>query len=171
MNILKQARAAFAVGDAITPLGRALLAEQFRVLRKQVPVLYTVLLVDSISVGAVLPSTVSAELRFVVPAALLYVCLFRLASWLRLKLVDFNPEEAYKELARTRVVAAALNTGCILWILALFHAVEPGLRAPVALRVFMGCFGTAYCLGSFPPASRLTMLIAGPPIAEVLLLT
>ena len=27
------------------------------------------------------------------------------------------------------------------------------------------CIGAAYCLGSFPPASRLTLLIAGLPLA------
>nr|WP_246754298.1 EAL domain-containing protein [Bradyrhizobium diazoefficiens] len=41
----------------------------------------------------------------------------------------------------------------------------------MALLVFMGCVGTAYCLGSFPPASLLTMLIAGAPIATVLLMS
>ena len=64
-----------------------------------------------------------------------------------------------------------LNAGFVLWILALFATVDPDLRAPIALLVFMGCIGTAYCLGSFPPASLLTMLIAGTPIATVLLLS
>lgn len=171
MGFFAQVRDAFSVGDTTDPLGRALLVEQFRVLRKQVPVLYAVLLVDSISVGLVLPDTVSASLRFVLPAALLALCLLRVAQWLRLKEADFTAEEAYRELARTRVVAVVLNSGFVIWILALFVAVDPSLRAPIALLVFMGCIGTAYCLGSFPPASRLTMLIAGAPIAAILLLS
>ena len=73
--------------------------------------------------------------------------------------------------SRLRTVAVGLNAGFVLWIFALFGAVEPGLRAPVALLVFMGCVGTAYCLGNFPPASRLTLLIAGAPIGAVLLLS
>jgi diguanylate cyclase (GGDEF)-like protein/PAS domain S-box-containing protein len=169
MGIFARTRDAFSVGDIVDPLGRSLLVEQFRVLRKQVPVLYAVLLVDSISVGVVLPPTVSIWLRFALPAALLAICLIRLLQWIRLKSVDFSPEEAYRELARTRLFAAVLNAGFVFWILALFGAVEPALRAPVALLVFMGCVGTAYCLGSFPPASRLTMLIAGAPIATGLL--
>lgn len=68
-------------------------------------------------------------------------------------------------------MAVVLNAGFVFWILALFGVVEPNLRAPVALLVFMGCIGTAYCLGSFPPASRLTMIMAGAPIAIVLLLS
>jgi diguanylate cyclase (GGDEF)-like protein/PAS domain S-box-containing protein len=171
MGILKRTRDAFSVGDTTNPLGRSLLVEQFRVLQKQVPVLYAALLVDSISVGLVLPSTVSPWLRFALPAALLAACFIRLTQWVRLKRNDFSPEEAYRELVRTRLVAGVLNAGFVLWILALFAVVEPNLRAPVALLVFMGCVGAAYCLGSFPPASRLTMLIAGAPIATVLLLS
>ncbi|MGY4427883.1 putative signal transduction protein with EAL and GGDEF domain [Bradyrhizobium sp. F1.13.1] len=170
MGLFARLRAAFAVGDITDPLGRALVVEQFRI-RKQVPVLYAVLLVDSISVALVLPLTVSAWLRFGLPTTLLALCLLRLAQWLRLKPVDVSPEQAHRELRRTRVVAVVLNAGFVLWILALFATVDPDLRAPIALLVFMGCIGTAYCLGSFPPASLLTMLIAGTPIATVLLLS
>jgi diguanylate cyclase (GGDEF)-like protein len=164
-------RGAFSVGSTTDPLGRSLLVEQFRVLRKQVPVLYAVLLIDSISVGLVLPSSVSPWLRFAVPTGLLAICVVRLIQWVRLDRAEFTPEDAYRQLVRTRLVAIFLNTGFVLWILALFGVVDPGLRAPVALLVFMGCVGTAYCLGSFPPASLLTMLIAGPPIATALLLS
>lgn len=171
MSLLSRMRGAFSIGSTADQLGRSLLVEQFRVLRKQIPVLYAVLLVDSISVGLVLPSTVSPWLRFALPAALLAICLVRLIQWIRLNAVDFTPEEAFRQLVRTRVVAVVLNTGFVLWTLALFWAVDPSLRAPVALLVFMGCVGTAYCLGSFPPASLLTMLIAGGPIAAVLLIS
>ncbi|SFQ28313.1 PAS domain S-box-containing protein/diguanylate cyclase (GGDEF) domain-containing protein [Bradyrhizobium sp. Ghvi] len=171
MGLLSRTLGAFSIGSTTDPLGRSLLVEQFRVLRKQVPVLYAVLLIDSISVGLVLPSTVSPWLRFALPAALLAVCLVRLIQWLRLSCAEFTPEEAFRQLARTRLVAVVLNAGFVLWILALFAVVEPELRAPVALLVFMGCVGTAYCLGSFPPASLLTMLIAGAPIATVLLVS
>ncbi|TFV36246.1 EAL domain-containing protein [Bradyrhizobium frederickii] len=171
MGFFARLRASFSVGDTTDPLGRSLLVEQFRVLRKQVPVLYAALLVNSISVGLLLPSTVSAWLRFALPAALLAACLFRLAQWLRLKKVDFTAEEAYRELVRVRLATALLSSSFVIWILALFMVVDPGLRVSVSLLLFMGCVGTAYCLGSFPPSSRLTMLIAGAPIATLLLLS
>lgn len=171
MGLFARIHAAFAVGDTTDPLGRSLVVEQFRVLRKQVPVLYAVLLVDSISVALVLPPIVSAWLRFGLPAALLGLCLLRLAQWISLKAVDVTPEQAQRELRRTRFIAVVLNAAFVFWILALFATVDPGLRAPIALLVFMGCIGTTYCLGSFPPASLITMLIAGSPIATVLFLS
>jgi predicted signal transduction protein with EAL and GGDEF domain len=138
MDIVKRTRDAFSVGDTTDPLGRSLLVEQFRVLQKQMPVLYAALLIDSISVGLVLPSTVSPWLRFALPAALMVACFARLTQWIRLKRDGFSPEDAYRQLIRTRLVAVVLNTGFVLWILALFAVVEPNLRAPVALLVFMG---------------------------------
>ena len=171
MGLLSRMRGAFSVGSTTDPLGRSLLVEQFQVLRKQVPVLYAVLLIDSLSVGLVLPSSVSPWLRVAVPAGLLVICLVRLVQWVRLDDAEFTPDQAYRQLVRTRIVAIVLNIGFVLWILALFGVVDPSLRAPVALLVFMGCVGTAYCLGSFPPASLLTMIIAGSPIATVLLLS
>ena len=61
MGLFGRIRAAFALGDITDPLGRSLVVEQFRILRKQVPVLYAVLLVDSISVALVLPVAVSGR--------------------------------------------------------------------------------------------------------------
>lgn len=98
-------------------------------------------------------------------------CDLRLVQWIRLETSEFTPEQAYRELARTRLLTVVFNTGVVFWILALLAAVEPNLRAPVALLVYMGCVGAAYCLGSFPPSSRLTMLISAAPTATVLLLS
>lgn len=140
-------------------------------LRKQVPILYAVLVVDSISVGAVLPSAVPPFLRFAVPGVLLAICIVRMVRWIRLRDTEITPEEAREHLVKTRIVAVVLNAGFVLWILALFSSVDTTLRAPIALLVLMGCIGTAYCLGNFPPASRLTLLIAGAPVGAVLLLS
>jgi diguanylate cyclase (GGDEF)-like protein/PAS domain S-box-containing protein len=171
MGVLTQARAAFTVGDVTDPIGRSLLLAQFDILRKQIPVLYLALLTNSISVALVLPPTVSMWLRVALPAALLGICLLRLIQWLRLKSATYTAEQAYAQLLRTRRVAVALNAGFVFWIVALFLAVDPALRAAVSLLLFMGCIGTAYCLASFPPASRLTLIIAGAPIAALLLLS
>lgn len=159
----------FSVGELTTAGGRALLVEQFQILKKQIPVLYAVLLLDSFSVAWVLPQTVSTGLRFTVPALLMAICLVRMVQWLRLRTQAPTPEQAWAFLSRMRYVAGILNIGFVCWILALMQSVDPELRAPLALLVFMGCIGTAYCLGSFPAASRLTMLIAGVPVSLRLL--
>ena len=127
MNMLKRLRGAFSIGGTDDPLGRSLLVEQFRMLRRLVPVLYTVLLVDTISVGLVLPSTVSPWLRFALPASLLVACVIRMMQWIRMKDAEIKPEEARRQLVKIRTIAIGLNAGFVFWILALFAAVEPDL--------------------------------------------
>jgi len=169
VNLISRARSLLAVGECTTPHGRALVSEQFRILTNQVPILYAVILLDAVSVGFVLPSSVNAWLRFALPGVLLTISVFRMIQWIRMRGVEFTPEESYRFLARMRILSAALPAGFLIWTLALIEAVDPALRAPISLLVFMGCIGAAYCLGIFPPASRLTLFIAGLPLAARLL--
>ncbi|MBR0754524.1 EAL domain-containing protein [Bradyrhizobium jicamae] len=171
MTIATKLRNLFGVGECHTPLGRALVVEQFRILTNQVPVLYAVLLLDSISVCIVLPPTVNPWLRFGLPGALLTVSVIRMIQWIRLRGAVYTPEQAYRNLARMRLLSTALPAGFIIWTLALLEVVEPALRAPIALLVFMGCVGSAYCLASFPSASRLCVTIAGVPLVLRLVAT
>jgi diguanylate cyclase (GGDEF)-like protein/PAS domain S-box-containing protein len=171
MNWISRARSVFAVGECTTPIGRALVTEQFRVLTNQIPILYAVLLVDSISVAFVLPNTVNGWLRFAVPGALLTISVIRMIQWIRMRGVELSPEQAFRYLSIMRFLTGTLNLGFLFWVLALFETVDAPLRAPITLLVFMGCIGSAYCLGSFPAASRLTLLIAGLPLPLRLLVT
>src|SRR5664280_2972757 len=46
-----------------------------------------------------------------------------------------------------------------------FDSVDLNSRAPLALLVFLGSVGSAYCLGSFPSAARLTLMLSALPIS------
>ena len=165
MNIVRFIRRLFYIGSARTPTGRALLIEQFRILTSQIPVLYGVLIVDSSSVAYVLPPSLPWLMRFGVPGALLLISVIRMVYWLRLRSVAPTPEQALKKLFRMRILASALNAAFSIWTFMLFDSVDPDLRAPLALLVFMGSVGSAYCLGSFPSAARLTLLLSALPIS------
>ena len=171
MTWLGNIRRWFKLGNAKRPASRALLLEQFRILTSQIPVLYCVTIVDSLSIAYVLPSSVGGTLRFGVPGLLLVVCVVRLVHWTRLRAVVPTPEQALSYLSRKRVVSAAVNAGFSAWALVLFENVDLNSRAPIALLVFMGSVGSAYCLASFPSAARLTLLLSGLPISLRLLLS
>jgi hypothetical protein len=55
MRARKAVRRWFYLGNAKTPAGSALLIEQFRILTTQVPVLYGVLIINSMTISYVLP--------------------------------------------------------------------------------------------------------------------
>jgi diguanylate cyclase (GGDEF)-like protein len=169
MKVPGYLRELFYVGNTQTPVGRALLIEQFRILTSQIPVLYGVLLVDSASIAFVLPDTLPWWFRYGVPGALMVISLIRMIYWIKLRHVVPNAEEALKHLNKTRILSSALNVAFSVWTLTLFNSVEGDTRAPLALLVFMGSVGSAYCLGSFPSAARLTLLLSALPISLRLL--
>jgi diguanylate cyclase (GGDEF)-like protein/PAS domain S-box-containing protein len=171
MKRLSSIRHWFRLGNASRPVGRALLLEQFRILTSQIPVLYCVTIVDSLSIAYVLPSSLAWSLRFGLPGILLLVCAVRLVHWTKLRTVVPTPEQALSYLSRMRIVSAVVNAGFSAWALVLFENVNLDSRAPIALLVFMGSVGSAYCLASFPSASRLTLLLSGLPISLRLLLS
>ena len=161
----------FSVGDADTPLERALLREQFRALTAQVPLLYAVLVLDSVSVAVVLPAGFPWWLRFAFPGVLIAASIYRMVYWLQLKDHVPTPEEARDHLLKGRALTLILNVGFSIWTIVLFHALEADLRAPISLIIFMASAISAYCLGSLPSAARLTLLISGLPIAVLFLLS
>jgi diguanylate cyclase (GGDEF)-like protein/PAS domain S-box-containing protein len=169
MKSLSSVRRWFKLGNAETPVGRALLVEQFRILTSQVPVLYGVLIVNSISIAFALPPSLPGWLRFGVPGALLVISVVRMGYWTKLRGSEPSPEAALKLLRKTCILAAAINAAFSVWTLALFDSVDDQSRAPVALLVFMGSVGSAYCLASFPSAARLTLLFSALPISLRLL--
>jgi diguanylate cyclase (GGDEF)-like protein len=161
----------FAVGDADTPLGRALLREQFRALSAQVPLLYAILVLDSISVAVVLPSSFPWWLRFAFPGVLIAASIYRMAYWLQLDDRIPTPEVARAHLLKGRALTLILNIGFLVWTIVLFRSLDADLRAPISLIIFMASAISAYCLGSLPSAARLTLLISGLPIAVLFLLS
>ncbi len=50
-------------------------------------------------------------------------------------------------------------------------ASTPNSRAPLSLLVFLGSVACAYCLGSFPSAAQLTLLLSALPISLRLLIS
>ena len=165
MNVRRYLRRWFYIGSAATPAGGALLIEQFRILTSQIPVLYGVLIVESVSVAYVLPASLPLWFRFGVPGALLLISVIRMIYWIKLRNVVPTAEQALKHLFKTRILASraqrrlrGLDAGAV-------RQRRCDSRAPLALLVFLGSVGSAYCLGSFPSAARLTLLISAVPIS------
>jgi diguanylate cyclase (GGDEF)-like protein/PAS domain S-box-containing protein len=171
MKLLRHVRSWFRLGNADTPIGRALLVEQFRTLSRQIPLLYGVLIIDSASIAYVLPETLPWTLRFGIPAPLLLVSAIRLTRWLWLRTAALPPAAALAYLFRASILVSALSVAFTTWTLTVFETLDTAARAPLALLAFMGAIGSAYCLTSFPAAARLTLLLSALPITLRLLVT
>src|SRR3569832_2657117 len=89
----------FRLGNADRPASRALLREQFRILTSQIPVLYAVTIIDSLSIAYILPSSLPRVLRVGLPGFLLPVCAVRMVLWIKLRRIVPTPEQALGYLA------------------------------------------------------------------------
>src|SRR5947209_20489238 len=105
MKALKTAQRWFRLGNAKTPAGRALLIEQFRILTSQIPVLYGVLIIDSISLAYVLQPLLARWFRFGVPGALLLISTVRMLYRIKLRFAAPTAAQALQHIYNTRIQA------------------------------------------------------------------
>ena len=98
------------IGEATSASGRALLQERYRALQRQVPLLYTIAIVNF--AGLVFASGAQAFSLFH-PANLLIVLVgVRLGHWIRTRNLAPTPERILRELRRTLVLAGLLKERC-----------------------------------------------------------
>ena len=154
----------FKLRETSPPVSRALLVETARSLRKQLPILYAILAVNSIGIAYVLPPAMPRVLKFGPPGFLLFIVCIHLISWLRLNARAPTVEEALRHCSRARVLIMVLNAGALAWIVAAFDDMDISLRTPVSLLVSMGAVASAYCLRGFPSAARLIVLVTALPV-------
>src|SRR5712691_773850 len=165
MNVERRFSRWLAIGDANTPAGCALLEEQFRTLRKQIPILYAVLLINALSLSYAVQNSAPPALTLWFSGFLLFVVVVRMIHWLRHRHSTPAAHEILKQLHKTRILAGLLSIGFGVWGLLIFEYADHGQQAFVTLFIYMSSVGCAYCLSSFPSAARLTLLFAAFPMA------
>jgi predicted signal transduction protein with EAL and GGDEF domain len=103
----------FKLRETSSPASRALLVETARSLRKQLPILYTILAVNSIGTAYLLPPALPRALKFGPPGVLLFIVCIHLISWLKLNARAPTAEEALRHCSRERVLIMVLNAGAL----------------------------------------------------------
>jgi diguanylate cyclase (GGDEF)-like protein len=162
--------AATYIGDTNTVLSRAILVNQFQMLKRKIPILHLIILVNSVGLAIAhsfhAPLTLSASL----PGAILAICIVRfirrLDSW-----GTMDPEDIQEALGQTLINSTLLAIGFGTWGLMLFEYGSRENQAFTAIFIFMSAIGCAYCLGSLPKAARYMIFFSGLPMATRLMLT
>lgn len=156
------------VGDPGTPAGRALLDERYRALRRQMPLLYLVALVNLI--GLHLATGGKSGIWHVPTTLLVLLILFRLAYWIRIRNRPLPPERIVVELRKTLLYGLLFSTGFSIWGLYLLGTGDPAHRHLIILFGSLSAFGCAYSVSSFAAAARLPLLFLALPISGRLIL-
>ena len=124
-------------GDCHSQSGRALLREQYRSLRDQIPVMYVIMTVNSASLSVATYGTVPPELSVGWPLFLCCATFFRMYVWLRRRrLPEPAPADIQRALRTTFFVAMLLAIGFAGWGLALFPVANLVQRTCIAVFIF-----------------------------------
>ncbi len=158
------------VGDTESLLSRSVLVNQFQLLKRKIPILHLIILVNSLGLAIAHSFNAPLTITAAMPGAVLAVCvvqfIWRLDSW---NMTD--PENILQALRQTLFSSSMLAAGFGLWGLMLIEYGNREHQAFTAIFVFMSAIGSAYCLGSLPKAARFVIFLSGLPMALRLLVS
>ena len=152
-------------------LRSAILHEQFRILRRQAPTMYLVMILNAWFLGFATYGSVAPELSYGVPALLTVAAGWRIIRWTR-KVPDSPDDETIGVYFRgVRMAAVILSLAFGGWGLFLFEHGDLAQRTCIGLYVFISAVICGHSLEALPVAGRLMLLCGVTPVSIRLLLT
>lgn len=157
----------------IEPADDALVAEQYRILKRQIPALYCVLLLSTATLAYHVAVRVSWTTAYLYPLVAIPLVAVRLAVWLKRgqQPAPENPVQLRSTLSLTTALTALLAAGLGAWGLALTLATNGLEQAFVPIYIALGAITCAYCLSPVPKAALLTLALStiAPSVAVIAL--
>lgn len=157
------------VGEVKSRAGRSLLQERYRVLQRQMPLLYCIILANFLGLHVATAGQLLAVMHPATAVGALIV--LRLVHWVRHRKRQVAPERIQRELRRTFFFALLFSACFSIWALVLFEAEVKGDQSYIIFFSSMAAVGSAFGLSSFPSAARVPLLVLGLPVAIQLILS
>ncbi|GAA0313659.1 hypothetical protein GCM10009087_24980 [Sphingomonas oligophenolica] len=138
-------------------------AEQFQILRTQVPILYAVLTINTGILAFSIHGLAPPFLSIIVPVCFLGLILIRVIVWLVRRNRTPDPAKTSAYLTNTTLVAAVVAIALGIWGVALL---KNGLGDKPCVPLFMalGAVACSFCLASLPRAAFATIIFATAPV-------
>jgi diguanylate cyclase (GGDEF)-like protein len=165
---MKRALGAFDIGEADGESGRAITAVRYRSLQRQIPLLYTIILVNYLGFN-MLVGIDFARSQHRINLLILFI-VFRLGHWLRQRNRELAHETMVRELRRTYVFAGLICGLFGFWALRLSLISDQAQLSYLVLFASLAAIGSAYGLSSFPRAARLPLLMIALPLSVRLII-
>jgi len=151
------------VGEVATATGRALVEERYSALRRQIPIIYLIAVVNLS--GVELATAGKIEIGINVPTILAICAAIRIVQWWRVP-HPLPPEAKLRRLRQTGWLAVAICLIVGWWCLQLSLA-NPDSVMAVMLFGSLTALGVSYGLSPLPFAARLPLLVLALPLAIV----
>jgi diguanylate cyclase (GGDEF)-like protein len=138
-------------------------------LRRQVPLLYALLVVNAAALAYTHWSVAPRLLTLGIPCVLFCACVLRAIAWARQRDRVIEAGAAVIQLQRTVVLSAVLAIAFVSWALALEDYGGPYERSHVALFIAITVIGCIFCLMQLPQAALVvTFLVTVPYLIHYL---
>jgi diguanylate cyclase (GGDEF)-like protein len=136
---------------------------QFDAFSKQIPLLYFILITNTIAVAYTYVPVAPASLSMIVPAVLTAVTGLRTLWWLRQRHVVRSDADILRNLRLTNWIAAPIAAGFTAWSFALYPYGDPFAKSQVAFYMAVTVIGCIFCLMHLRSAALIVTLVVNVP--------
>ena len=148
-----------------------LILSQYYAMAGQVPLLYLILLLNTVAVAATHFGNAPLALTVFLPAVFCLIGIFRAVVWYRMRGVEVAVAVALRSLRITTCLAPVLGAIFVTWALSLFPYGNDFSKGHVEFYIAITVIGCIFCLMHLRPAAFLVTLVVIPPFTVYFLLT
>ena len=142
------------------PSGDAeLLKAQFEVFSSQVPLMYSIVLINAWALAYMFYPTTPVWLSFWIPFGLSLICVARLVGWWRSRHISPSSEAAQEALRRTVKLSFLLTAALAVWALSLFPYGDAYSRGNIAFFIAITGLGVIISLQQLPAAAFIVAVV------------
>jgi diguanylate cyclase (GGDEF)-like protein len=136
---------------------------QFDAFAKQIPLLYFILITNTVAVAYTYVPLAPLLLSVVVPAILIAVAAFRAFWWLRPRRFVHSDADIMRNLRLTNWIAAPIAAGFTAWSFALYPYGDPFAKSQVAFYMAVTVIGCIFSLMHLRSAALIVTLVVDVP--------
>ncbi len=140
-----------------------LMRAQFDAFSKQIPLLYFILITNTIAVAYTFLPLAPASLSMIVPAALVSVAGLRTFWWLRQRHVVRSDADIVRNLRVTNWIAAPISLGFAVWAFSLYPYGDAFAKSHVAFYMAVTVIGCIFSLMHLRSAALIVTLAVDVP--------
>ena len=140
-----------------------LMRAQFDAFSKQIPLLYFILITNTIAVAYTYVPLAPPSLSMIVPALLIAMTGFRTFWWLRQRRVVRNDADILRNLRLTNWIAAPIAAGFTVWSFALYPYGDAFAKSQVAFYMAVTVIGCIFSLMHLRSAALIVTLVVDVP--------
>ena len=140
-----------------------LVLSQYHAVARQVPLLYSMLVLNTLALAATHLRSSPAFLTLLLPGLFVPGCLARAARWRHARTHLIEAPAALRALRNTSWFAPILGGSCVAWALALYPYGDDFAKAHVVYFISITLIACLFCLVHLRSAAFLAMLTVGTP--------